>query len=166
MGEPWVADIVANALRSAASSTIGYPPPSPAHARPAARPPGCLASRSAHSLHLYESSTGPAHRLLIGPDLGHLLGCCTRVALRHGTDLVVLEAEEIIRWRVLQVITAIPHLPSSERLNQLFPGAQLDASGFRVGIEGRAPEHVLVECLTHGIQVRESRILYSSELSG
>jgi hypothetical protein len=133
------------------------------HLRLHARPPGILGAwvrGSARALHIYETSTGAPHRVLMGPDLGHLLGHCNRIALRHGTDLVVLEVEDVIRWRVLQVVTATPYLPSLERLNEIFPGAQLDSFGFHVSIATRAPEPVLAECLTHGIPVRESRIAY------
>jgi hypothetical protein len=77
-----------------------------------------------------------------------------------GTRPVVLDAETIIRWRVLQVVTATPHLPPLEQLNEIFPGARLDSSGFQVTISSRTPEHMLAQCLAHGIPVRESRIIY------
>jgi hypothetical protein len=128
-----------------------------------ARLPGTLGAwvrGSVRTLHLYESASGDSHRLLIGPDLGHLLSRCNRVALRMGTRPVVLDAEAIIRWRVLQVVTATPHLPPLERLNEIFPEARLDSSGFHVAIASGTPEHVLAECLTRGIPVRESRIIY------
>jgi hypothetical protein len=128
-----------------------------------ARLPGTLGAwvrGSVRTLHLYESASGDSHRLLIGPDLGHLLSRCNRVALRMGTRPVVLDAEAIIRWRVLQVVTATPHLPPLERLNEIFPEARLDSSGFHVAISSGTPEHVLAECLTLGIPVRESRIIY------
>jgi hypothetical protein len=130
-----------------------------------ARQPGTLGAwvrGSVRTLHLYESASGASHRLLIGPDLGHLLSRCDRVALREGTRAVVLDAEAVIRWRVLQVVTATPHLPPLERLNEIFPGAQLDNSGFQVAMASRTPEHILAECLTHGIPVRESRIIYDA----
>jgi hypothetical protein len=130
-----------------------------------ARPPGILGAwvrGSVRTLHLYESASGGSHRLLIGPDLGYLLSHCDRVALRQEKHAVVLDAEAVIRWRVLQVVTAIPHLPSLERLNEIFPGAHLNSSGFQVSISSRTPEHVLVECLSRGIPVRESRIIYQA----
>jgi hypothetical protein len=128
-----------------------------------ARQPGILGAwvrGSVRTLHLYESASGDSHRLLIGPDLGLLLSRCDRVVLRAGTHPVVLDAEAIIRWRVLQVVTATPHLPPLERLNEIFPDARFDSSGFQVAISSRTPEHVLAECLTRGIPVRESRIIY------
>jgi hypothetical protein len=128
-----------------------------------ARQPGTLGAwvrGSVRTLHLYESASGDSHRLLIGPDLGLLLGRCDRVVLRMGTLPVVLDAEAIIRWRVLQVVTATPHLPPLERLNEIFPAARPDSSGFQIAISSRTPEHILAQCLAHGIPVRESRIIY------
>jgi hypothetical protein len=130
-----------------------------------ARPPGTLGAwvrGPSRTLHLYEASSGALHRILTGPDLGHLLSRCNRIALREGTRSVVLDAEAVIRWRVLQVVTATPHLPSLERLNEIFPGAHLTGFGFDVAISSQAPEHVLADCLTHGIPVRESRVVYLS----
>jgi hypothetical protein len=130
-----------------------------------ASPPGTLGAwvrGPVHTLHLYEVTLGVSQRILIGSDLGRLLGRCNRIALRQGSSLVVLDADTVIRWRVLQVATAMPYLPSLEQLNDIFPGAHLDSSGFHVAIATRAPEAVLAECLTHGIPVRESRIIYSS----
>jgi hypothetical protein len=131
-----------------------------------ARPPGTLGAwvrGSVLALHLYDVAGGGSHRLLVGPDLGYLLARCSRIALRAGTASVVLESDAVIRWRVLQVITATPHLPSLERLNEIFPEAHPTGSGFDVAISSRAPEPVLAECLTHGIPVRESRIVYRAE---
>ena len=128
-----------------------------------ARQPGILGAwvrGSVRTLHLYESASGGSRRLLIDPDLGHLLSRCDRVALREGGRAVVLDAEAVIRWRVLQVVTATPHLPPVERLNEIFPGAQLSRSGFQVAMSSQTPEHILAECLTHGIPVRESWIIY------
>ena len=130
-----------------------------------ARQPGILGAwvrGSVRTLHLYESASGASHRLLIDPDLGHLLSRCDRVALREGAHAVVLDAEAVIRWRVLQVVTATPHLPPVERLNEIFPGAQPNSSGFQVVMSSQTPEHILAECLTHGIPVRESWIIYQA----
>jgi hypothetical protein len=128
-----------------------------------ARQPGILGAwvrGSVRTLHLYEYASGASHFLLIGPDLGHLLSRCDRVALREGTHPIVLDTDAVIRWRVLQVVTATPHLPSLERLNEMFPGAHLTSTGFQIAISSRTPEHVLAECLSHGIPVRESRVIY------
>jgi len=152
-----------------AGPPLPLPPDIPLHLLlPHAGPPGTLGAwvrGSVRTLHLYEVSAAPPKRILIGPDLGQLLGRCERVALRKGPLAVVLDTEDVIRWRALQVVTAIPHLPSWERLNEIFPGAHANGSGFHVTISNHAPEHILAECLTHGIPVRESRIVYDhSEL--
>jgi hypothetical protein len=123
---------------------------------------GAWVRGSVRTLHLYEAGNGATHRLLIDPDLGHLLGCCNRVMLRDGTHPVVLDADAVICWRTLQVITSSPYLPGLQRLHEIFPGAHLDGSGFQVVISSQNPEHVLAECLTYGIPVRESRIVYDA----
>src|SRR3954470_7467394 len=128
---------------------------------PFAHPPGTLGAwvrGPVHTCHLYEAPLGVSHRILMGSDLGHLLGRCNRIALRQGSSLVVLDADTVIPWRPLQVATPIPYLPSLARLNETFPGTHLDSSGFHVAIAARAPEAVLAECITHGIPVRESRV--------
>jgi hypothetical protein len=68
--------------------------------------------------------------------------------------------EELIRCRVLQVVTGTPYLPSAERLAAILPGAQLQLGGFSVLTHRHPPEEVLGICLTHGIPVAESRIDY------
>ena len=101
-------------------------------------------------------------RIVVSGDLGFLLRLCGRVALREGKESVVLDAEALIRWRALQVVTATPYLPDVERLIDIFPGADLDAAGFHVPLQSCRPEEVLAECLTHAIPVAGSRIVYSA----
>lgn len=143
---------------------LPLPPDTPLHQLLAhASQPGTLGAwvrGSVRTLHLYEAGNGATYRLLVHPDLGYLLSCCERVTLREGTHFVVLGAEAIIRWRTLQVVTSSPYLPGLELLHEIFPEAHLNHSGFQVAISSRTPEHVLAECLTHGIPVRESRIVY------
>jgi hypothetical protein len=115
--------------------------------------------------------SGPAHRLtitaggrciaiLIGQDLGELLRGCTQLVLRAGSCPVCVTAEAVIQWRALQVVTAIPHLPSLERLKQIFPDAEIEAGGFRVPTQHHSAEEVLANCVLHGIPVMESRVVY------
>jgi len=106
------------------------------------------------------SADGRCVAVMIGEDLGELLGCCSHLVLRAGAGAVVIAAEAVIRWRALQVVTGMPHLPSMERLRQIFPEAEVDPSGFRVLTQYSSPEEVLANCLEHGVQVRESRIVY------
>lgn len=111
-------------------------------------------------LRLHPTGLGRFGSVLISGDLGLLLGGCARVALREGAQPLVVEAEVLIQWRVLQVVTGTPYLPCPERLNEVFPGAQANHAGFFVPVESRPPEGVLADCLTHGIPVTGSRIIY------
>jgi hypothetical protein len=98
--------------------------------------------------------------MLLSEDLGFLLGRCSHVAIREAHHSLVLDANEIIRWRALQVITGTPHLPCLETLAELFPGAHVGLSGFSVPLPCRAPEEVMAHCVAHGIEVKGSRIVY------
>jgi hypothetical protein len=102
-----------------------------------------------------------ASRILVSADLGLLLRRCSRVAIREGTQPVVLQAELLIQWRVLQVVTATPYLPGLERLSDIFRTAHLDPTGFQIPIPTRTPEEVLGECLAYGIPVAGTRIVYA-----
>jgi hypothetical protein len=113
-----------------------------------------------HAVRLYALRASQCH-VLVSPDLGFLLGRCSRLALREGDQPVILEAELLIQWRTLQVVTATPFLPGLNRLSCIFPGVHLDSAGFQVPLLSQSPEEVLVECLTHGIPVAGSRIVYT-----
>ena len=117
--------------------------------------------RSSHRrLRLRIRADGRCSRLLVASDLGLLLRCCNWVVVREADQTLVLQSELLIRWRTLQVVTGTPYLPSPERLKELFPDAMANAIGFHVPTQCRPPEEVLAECLTHGIPVAESRIVY------
>jgi hypothetical protein len=118
---------------------------------------GAWTRQSTHRLEIYCPRGG---RILVSMDLGLLLRDCGRVALRAENEPVVLETDQLIRWRALQVVTATPYLPDVERLNDIFPGADLSPAGFHVPLQGRPPEEVLADCLTHAIPVSGSRIVY------
>src|ERR671921_949046 len=98
--------------------------------------------------------------VVIGEDLGELLGCCAQVVLRVGAGVVVVPAELAIQWRALQVVTGMPHLPAAERLKQIFPDVEVDSTGFRVPTRSSSPEEILASCLAHGIQVMKTGIVY------
>ena len=107
------------------------------------------------------TASGRCIEVVIGGDLGGLLRGCTRVVVRSGTQTLVVEANALIRWRALQVVTGTPWLPCPDRLRDIFPEADLEPAGFTVPTRGRAPEEVLAECVAHGIPVAESRIVYT-----
>jgi hypothetical protein len=115
-------------------------------------------SGSRHRLTI--SADGRCAAVTVGEDLGELLGCCSHLVLRGGADALVIAAEAVIRWRALQVVTGTPYLPSAERLRQIFPEAELDATGFRISTRCSSPEELLANCLERGVQVKESRIVY------
>ena len=103
--------------------------------------------------------------VLISGDLGFLLRRCSEIAVREGSQPLVLESELLIQWRALQVVTGTPYLPGPERLKELFPQAEIDDLGFHVPTQSCAPEEVLANCVTHGIPVAESRIIYRVPLA-
>jgi hypothetical protein len=112
----------------------------------------------------------PGHRLyrvrgavisvLVARDLGFLLARCDCIVLRHGQGVLVLPADLIIGWRALQVATASPCIPTSERLEVCFPGIRSSAGAMLVPLRHRSPEDVLARCLAEGIQVAGSRVVY------
>jgi hypothetical protein len=105
-------------------------------------------------------ANGRCATVVIGEDLGQLLCCCTHVVLRSTTGAVALPAEELIRWRALQVVIGTPHLPGPALLHDIFPGARLEPTGFSVPTTTRSPEEVLSECVRRGIPVTGSRVVY------
>jgi hypothetical protein len=111
-------------------------------------------------IHLRARSKGRYTGILIAGDLGFLLRCCTWVAVRQASEVLVLRSEVLIGWRALQVVTRTPFLLGAERLKQLFPAVDFDDVGFQVPTHHCPPEEVLAECLTHGIPVAESHIVY------
>jgi hypothetical protein len=131
-----------------------------------AQQPGMLGAwvrGSSRALHLYEAGGGITGRILVSPDLGFLLGRCSRIALREGEHSIVLAAEAIVQWRTLQVITSAPYLPGLERLATLFPGLLLDLCGFTVPLASHSADVVLGECLAQEVTVTGSRIVYIRE---
>jgi hypothetical protein len=121
---------------------------------------GAWVRACARSLHVYPTGVGRCSPVLISGDLGSLLQCCSQVAVREGSQPLVLDSELLIQWRALQVVTGTPYLPCLERLKQIFPDADLEPTGFMVPTQNRSPEEILANCVTHEIQVAGSRIVY------
>jgi hypothetical protein len=105
---------------------------------------------------------GKQQAVLASSDLGLLLSRCNRVALREGDLPVVLGVDKILEWRALQVVTATPYLPGLKLLEQQFPGLQLNADGMLVPIRTHSPEEILSVCLTQGVRVAGTRVVYSA----
>jgi hypothetical protein len=115
---------------------------------------------STRSVRLHGRSNGCCSGVLLAPDLGFLLRLCSGVVVREGANAVLLDSELLIQWRALQVVTGTPYLPCPHRLKELFPDSEIDALGFQVPTRSCPPEAVLADCLTHGIPVAQSRIIY------
>jgi hypothetical protein len=109
---------------------------------------------------LYVTARGRSCRMVLSGDLGLLLGRCRHVAVRQEGQVRVLAVEMLMRWRTLEVVMPAGCSPSPERLQQIFPSAVIEPTGFRVRVDNVPPESVLAECLTHGLPVAESRITY------
>jgi hypothetical protein len=124
------------------------------------RPVGVWLRESGRQHRLSITASGRCISVLISEDLGALLRSCSQVLVREGSDPRLLQADALIRWRALQVVTATPYLLCPERLKQIFPGSHPDADGFHVPIGCHVPEEVLSDCLTHDIPVAGSRIVY------
>ena len=121
---------------------------------------GAWSRGSTHGLRLYTRGAGWCSYVLIAADLGFLLRRCNRVVVRQGLDIVLLESELLIQWRALRVVTGTPYLPCPERLQKLFPGCELNDTGFHVPTRNCPPEVVLAECLSQRIPVAETSIIY------
>lgn len=116
-----------------------------------------------HQHRLSITAAGRCIAVLIGGDLGALLRCCSQVLVREGSEPRLLDANVLIQWRALQVVTGTPYLPAGERLKEIFPGAHLNDDGFCLPTEGQPPEEVLADCLRHEIPVVGSRIIYRTQ---
>jgi hypothetical protein len=103
-----------------------------------------------------------APAFLISGDLGLLLRRCPRVVVRGSRAIEVVEAEELIRWRVLRIITSTPWLPPPEQLQRLYPELRLRDSGFLVPLGLEPPEEVLAICAAERVPVVASTIEYEA----
>jgi hypothetical protein len=109
---------------------------------------------------LYVTAGGRSCQMLLSGDLGLLLRRCHHVAVRQEGQVRVLAVKMLLPWRTLEVVMPAGSMPPRERLQQIFPRAVMEPTGFRVPVVSMPPETVLAECLTHGLSVTESRITY------
>ena len=127
-----------------------------------ADPLGAWVSACRHVVRIYRLGQPTLHQVLASSDLGFLLGRCARVAVREGCHVKVLSSEAVIHWRALQVATATPYLPGLERMRALFPHLHMTSTGFRVPLRTESAEAVLARCVSEGLRVTGSRIVYSA----
>jgi hypothetical protein len=105
------------------------------------------------------SRTIPA--LLVSGDLGFLLRRGARVVVRSAGRTSAVEAEELIRWRVLRIVTSTPWLPPPSQLRQLYPELRLRDSAFTVPLRLALPEEVLAICAAERMPVVASSVEYA-----
>ena len=98
--------------------------------------------------------------LALSGDLGALLRCCDRVAVRHGLEPVLLPADELIGLRVLEIVLGLPYLPAAERLQALYPSLRNEGGVLALAVGADPPEEVLGRCAQGRIPVAASRIRY------
>jgi hypothetical protein len=121
------------------------------------------ASRRFRIYHLEQPTLG---QVLASSDLGFLLGRCARVAVREGRHVTVLSSPALVPWRALQVETATPHLPGVERMRALFPRLYPTGGGFMIPLLTESAEAVLARCVSEGLRVTGSRIVYGASDRG
>jgi hypothetical protein len=123
-------------------------------------PPGGVAGawlRGCRRL-LHVRSAGQS--LLVCSDLGLLLRRCNRIAIRHRQRVVVVEAERLIAWRTLRIVTGATELPGVEQLRRLIPRLEARGSRIDVPIGLGGPEEALAACVAARVPVVASSITY------
>ena len=98
--------------------------------------------------------------LLASADLGLLLRRCGRVAVRDGRRIAVLDAQRLIGWRTLQIVTGAPFLPGLEDLRVLFPDLRVTGSRIAVPLGLGSAEEALALCAAEQLPVLASWIDY------
>ena len=98
--------------------------------------------------------------LLVGSDLGVLLRRCNRIAIHHRESMLVVEAERLIAWRTLRIVTGATDLPEVEQLRVLIPRLEARGSRIEVPIGLVTPEETLAACVATGVPVVASWITY------
>jgi hypothetical protein len=90
--------------------------------------------------------------------LSRLLALTSRA---DGQHVRALPDRAAIHCRALQVSTATPYSPGLERLQVLFPRLQVTLGGFQVPLHAESAEEVLSRCVSEGVRVTGSRVVYS-----
>ena len=104
--------------------------------------------------------------LLASADLGYLLRRCARVLVRGGETAIVLEAEQLIAWRTLQIVIGAPYLPEVHALRAMYPGIRVSHGriALPIGLEGAEP--ALAACAAARVPVSATWIEYEEGRSG
>lgn len=104
--------------------------------------------------------------LLVSADLGYLLRRCGRVVVRDGARPAPIEADRLIAWRTLQIVTGTPYLPHVRELRAMYPGVRVSAGriALPLGLDGAEP--ALAACAAARVPVRATWIEYGGGGSG
>jgi hypothetical protein len=89
-----------------------------------------------------------------------LLRRCGRVAVRDGGRVTVLDAQRLIGWRTLQIVTGAPFLPGLEELRVLFPNLQVTGGRIAVPLGLGSAEEALALCAAERLPVLATWIDY------
>jgi hypothetical protein len=98
--------------------------------------------------------------LLASADLGLLLRRCGRVAVRDGAQVAVVDAQRLIGWRTLQIVTGAPFLPGLEALRVLFPNLRVIGGRIAVPLGLGPAEEALALCASEKLPVLATWIDY------
>jgi hypothetical protein len=104
--------------------------------------------------------------LLLSADLGYLLRRCTRVLVRDGAAAIVLETDQLIAWRTLQIVVGAPYLPEVQALRAMYPGLRVDPGRIALPIGLDAAEPALAVCAAARLPVTATWIEYEAGRSG
>jgi hypothetical protein len=104
--------------------------------------------------------------LLASADLGYLLRRCARVLVRDGEAAIVLETDQLIAWRTLQIVVGAPFLPELQALRAMYPGLRVTKGriGLPIGLDGA--EAALAACAAARVPVAATWIAYDGSRSG
>jgi hypothetical protein len=125
-----------------------------------ADPLGAWVGACRYRVRIYRLTQPTLRHTLASPDLGFLLRRCTQVAVRQDHHMIVLRSEEVLQWRTLQVATATVDSPGLERIRAVFPTLHPTRGGFQVPLRTGSAEEVLERCVSEGVRVTGSRIVY------
>jgi hypothetical protein len=98
--------------------------------------------------------------LFAGPDLGALLRRCERIVVWREGSVAAARAHELIAWRSLRIVTAMPSLAAIEQLRLSFPGLAVCGERLTLPIGLGPPEEALAACLSAGVPVVASWVEY------
>ena len=104
--------------------------------------------------------------LLVSADMGYLLRRCARVLVRHTGLALVVDADQLIAWRTLQIVVGAPYLPEVHALRAMYPGLRV-AQGriaLPIGLDGAEP--ALAACAAARVPVAATWIEYGEDRSG